>query len=275
VTRGGLLHEQLDALPVALVTGGVLLALVPFLAPLPPAAVGALLVVSLAARLVAPVLHHCHAHRGVFRSATLNGLFDQVLMLAAGNVTAVWRLQHVLGHHQDHLDQRADVAGVKRFAEGGAWRRVVFTLLGDALSVSDSLRIARRQSARRRASLTRWLFLQLTIQLLATAVLLQANAPLALVLFVGPNLLLRWFIFWFSFSQHDGAPAHDLYSGSMTHFGWTNAVFLNVGHHTAHHERPTLHWSLLPERTAQILHRIPTECLSGAEAVHQASAVLT
>jgi fatty acid desaturase len=264
--RDGLLHNPLDAAPAAIVTGGVLLALVPFFVALPPRAVAGLLVASLAARLIAPVLQHYHAHRGLFRRPTLNALFDQVLMLAAGNTTAVWTLQHVLGHHQLHLDQRADVAGVKRFGEGGRWRRAVFTVLGDALSVSDSLRIARRQNARKRGRLTRWLVAQLTVQVLATVALLQADPVLALALFVAPNVLLRWFVFWASFSQHDGAPAHDLYSGSMNYFGWTNAVFLNVGHHTAHHERPTLHWSLLPERTAQLLHRIPPACLSGLEA---------
>lgn len=264
--RTGLLHEALDAVPVAIVTGGVLLALVPFFVALPPAAIATILLASLVARLIAPVLHHCHAHRPVFRHDALNALFDQVLMLAAGNTTAVWTLQHVLGHHQDHLDPRADVAGTKRFAEDGPWRRVVFTVLGDALSISDSFRIARRQKAKKRAKLERALRVQLALQALSMAALLQADWQLALLLFVGPNVLLRWFIFYFSFGQHDGAPGDDLYSGSITHFGWTNAVFLNVGHHTAHHERPTLHWSLLPERTAEILHRIPPACVSGLEA---------
>jgi len=76
-----------------------------------------------------------------------------------------------------------------------------------------------------------------------------------------PWLLLRWIVFWFSYAQHDDVPMLDVYSGSVTHFGWTNRMYLNVGHHTAHHEKPTLHWTRLPARTARILERIPSTCL--------------
>ena len=96
------------------------------------------------------------------------------------------------------------------------------------------------------------------------ALLLYWNASMALAFFIVPNIVLRWTVFYFSYAQHAEAPLEDVYSGSVTRFGWTNAVFLNVGHHTAHHEKPTLHWSLLPERTSLILDRIPASCLRGS-----------
>jgi hypothetical protein len=47
-----------------------------------------------------------------------------------------------------------------------------------------------------------------------------------------------------------------------------NRVTFNIGHHTAHHEKPTLHWSLLPARTAQIRERIHPACFrDGTETV--------
>jgi hypothetical protein len=88
------------------------------------------------------------------------------------------------------------------------------------------------------------------------------NPLLALAFVIVPWLLLRWAVFWFSYAQHDSVPMTDVYSGSVTHFnGVTNRLYLTVGHHTAHHEKPTLHWTLLPARTAQIIERIHPACL--------------
>jgi fatty acid desaturase len=257
-----LLVHPADALPSAIITVGVALALVPFALRLPGAAVAALLVLSVAARAIAPVHQHCQAHRKLFRNAIFNHFYDFILMLAAGNITAVWELQHVLGHHRSYLNPREDPAGVCRFTGAGPFQRVIFTVAGDLLSCSDSIRIARRQRHARR--LLARLLVQQALQLVTLVALLRADAPLALLFFVAPAVLLRWSVFYFSYAQHAEVPGDDVYSGSVTRFGWTNAVFLNVGHHTAHHERPGLHWSLLPARTARIVTRIPPSCLRGA-----------
>ena len=38
-----------------------------------------------------------------------------------------------------------------------------------------------------------------------------------------------------------------------------NYVTCNLGYHTAHHKRPGVHWSLLPQIHEEIKHRIPAE----------------
>jgi hypothetical protein len=249
-------------LPSTLITVGVTLALLPFALPVPRAAAATLWLLSVAARAIAPVHQHCHAHHKLFRHSLSNHVYDFILMLAAGNITAVWELQHVLGHHRSYLNPRSDPAGACRFSAPGRFQRVIFTVAGDLLSLPDSIGIARRHSRARRLLLR--LAAQQTLQLLALGALLAADARLALIFFIVPDALLRWSVFYFSWAQHAEAPGDDVYSGSVTRFGWTNAVFLNVGHHTAHHEKPRLHWTLLPARTARIRARIPSSCLRGA-----------
>lgn len=68
-------------------------------------------------------------------------------------------------------------------------------------------------------------------------------------------------MFWFSYSQHADLPATSVYDGARTHRWPGDRLLLNVGHHTAHHERPTLHWSLLPQRTRDIAAKIDPTCL--------------
>jgi hypothetical protein len=237
--------------PAAAVTVGVVVALVPFAVGLPGGTLAALWVISMAARSIAPVHQHCHAHYRVFGSSVLDVAYDAILMLAAGNTTAVWELQHVRGHHRRYLGE-GDPAGNHRFGGG----RMRFTVLGDAMSAIDAWRIARGDVPARAK-----LAAELAFQVAIAALLIARDLGLALAFVIAPWLLLRWAVFWFSYAQHDDVPRRDVYSGSVTHFGWTNRLYLNVGHHTAHHEKPTLHWTKLPARTAQILDRIPTSCL--------------
>lgn len=246
------MFRGVDLVPASVITVGTALAAVPFGVALPMPALGAIWLLSTALRSVAPVHQHCHAHYRVFRHGLLDALYDLVLVLAAGNTTAVWELQHVRGHHREYLARTHDPANNDRFGAS----RVAFTLLGDAMSIADAWRI----SSAHRALRVR-LVVQVSMQatLLVAACLLDPALAIAFVLV--PWLLLRWAVFWFSYAQHDRVPMHDVYSGSVTHFGLTNRLYLNVGHHTAHHEKPTLHWSLLPARTHQIIERIPPACL--------------
>jgi len=242
--------HRADLAPVLVVSLGVALACLALALPLGLPALVALWIASVALRSVAPVHQHCHAHYAVFQQPLLDAAYDVLLMLAAGNVTAVWELQHVVGHHRAYLGRVADPASNARFGGG----RLRFTVCGDALSVVDSWRLADR---RMRTRLVR----QLLTQLVATAALVAWSPGGAIAFFVAPWILLRWLVFWMSYAQHADVPMEDVYSGSVTHFGWTNRIYLNVGHHTAHHEKPTLHWTRLPARTAQILERIPSSCL--------------
>jgi hypothetical protein len=245
------MFRGVDLVPATVITAGVALAAVPFVAELSVPLLVAVWLVSTALRSIAPVHQHCHAHYSVFRHRVIDRTYDTILMLAAGNTTAVWELQHVRGHHQAYLGRTHDPANNARFGGG----RLAFTILGDAMSITDSWRLG---NPRQRARLV-W---QIALQLAALVAAFAIDPILALAFVIVPWLLLRWAVFWFSYAQHDSVPMTDVYSGSVTHFnGVTNRLYLNVGHHTAHHEKPTLHWTLLPARTAQIIERIHPACL--------------
>jgi fatty acid desaturase len=80
--------------------------------------------------------------------------------------------------------------------------------------------------------------------------------------FIIPNVFAAWFIWWESYPHHLHVPTTSLYDGSVTIMSPKyNRHTYNIGHHTAHHEKPTLHWSLLPQRTAQIRDRMPDQCV--------------
>jgi fatty acid desaturase len=214
--------------------------------------------VSFTGRLPGPAHQHAQGHLTIFRHRATNAIYDTILALGTGHTTAVWELQHSLGHHLDYLDARHDCAGSERFLRRGPrWLRwLVFIVAADVMTIPDGWRIAARYPAKR-TRLRRRLASQILVQLALYAALLAVDPIAALAIFIVPNVILRWLVGWVAFAQHDGVPATQTYDGSMNQFGLLSRILLNVGHHTAHHEKPTLHWSLLPTRTAQIRDRIP------------------
>ncbi|HEY4055813.1 MAG TPA: fatty acid desaturase [Kofleriaceae bacterium] len=258
----GLFKYPLDLAPTLVITGAVALGIAALF--LPHEALWLIVPASFAMRLPAPAHQHAHGHLSIFRSPIADAIYDQILALAAGHTTAVWELQHSLGHHQQYLDPRADVAGSERFTRGGPTlvRKLIFIVAADALTIPDAYRVAASFPARTRRLRTR-LALHVVLQLALYVAALAIDPVAALAVFILPNIVLRWLVGWVAFAQHDGAPATGTYDGSINHFGFISRLLLNVGHHTAHHEKPTLHWSLLPMRTIRIWDMIPRACVHG------------
>lgn len=258
----GLVRYKLDRAPTLVITGAVAIGLLAF--AVDHAWLWLLVPVSFAARLPAPAHQHAQGHLEIFRHRIANAIYDVILSIGTGHTTAVWELQHSLGHHLDYLDARHDAAGAERFLRRGPTlvRRLVFMIAADVLTIPDGYRIAARYPAKRRR-LQRRLTIQLVIQLALYGAMLAIDPVVALAMFIIPNVILRWLVGWVAFAQHDGVPATGTYDGSVNQFGFLSRLLLNVGHHTAHHEKPTLHWSLLPMRTAAIAERIPPALLLG------------
>ena len=258
----GVFRYRLDLAPTLVITSAVALGFVAF--AVDHAWLWLITPLSFAGRLPAPAHQHAQGHLTIFRHRAANALYDAVLAIGTGHTTAVWELQHSLGHHLDYLDARHDAAGAERFLRRGPalLRRLVFTVAADAMTIPDAWRIAARYPAKRRRLRAR-LAAQLALQLAGYAAMLAIDPVVALAVFIGPNVVLRWLVAWVAFAQHDGVPATGTYDGSVNRFGALSRLLLNVGHHTAHHEKPTLHWSLLPTRTAAIIERIPPSLVVG------------
>jgi fatty acid desaturase len=265
-----------DVRPVAWVLLAAMLTLLPFvLTPVmtqrlgmpTPHVVGVLTVVwfvSLWARCRGPYSQHNHGHLPVFGSSLLNGLYDAVLTFITGYPTALWELHHNIGHHRRFLTPEDDVASIVDPKTGRPYSRLGYTVRGNLTIHRDALRIARAEAARGRPKLLRKLSLELAVQIAVLGALAAWDVKLTLLAVVIPNVLAGALVWWESYVHHLGVPSTSIYDGSVTTTGkWFNHRNFNIGHHTAHHEKPTLHWSLLPGRTAVIAAKIPEACWRG------------
>ena len=258
-TKGSFLKFKADIWPVTTICIGLLLSLLPFIFQGPSMLM--LASVGVGFRILVPIHQHYHSHLSTFRSEIGNFIYDIILSLTGGNLTALWKVHHGLGHHVEYLDQKKDLEGNLRFGTNIKARRFVFTVLGDFLSLYDSLKFLNGFSKTIQKKYRGDILRQFCIQIMLFAVLFLISWKLTLLIFIVPNLFLRWAVFWFSYGQHDELPMTGVYDSSTTRFH-LNFILLNVGLHTAHHEKPGLHWSLLPKRTKEILPLIDPVCLT-------------
>lgn len=254
-TSGRFLKYRADRRPVAFVLAmfGVH-ALVYFLAPAWIAALCVLPLVILS-MFVAPLNHH-HQHLNTFRSPVLNRIYDLLLSLQTGIGPYSWVLHHNIGHHVNYLNQRPharpDESKWTR-RDGSKMGRIEYTIDLVLHHQVDIVRLALRHRRYGRAfflmKLPLWTILGLALWWN------PVNAFLAILL---PGFLTLVHTAWATYEHHAGFHPTSHYDAS---FNNTNPVYnwmtCNLGLHTAHHLRPGVHWSLLPEVHAEILDRIP------------------
>ncbi len=96
---------------------------------------------------------------------------------------------------------------------------------------------------------------------LAIVTALVVAKPLAgLFVFVLPMAISLVLTAWATYAHHTGrsTASHFEASNNILHRGY-NVLTGNLGYHTAHHYKPGVHWSRLPELHASIAHRIPSD----------------
>lgn len=253
--RGTLLRYKADRLSVSvlLATLGLRVAVLTLASPMFAAAF--VVPLALLGVLVAPLNHH-HQHLGVFRWRVLNRVYDIVLALQTGVAPYTWVLHHNLGHHKNYLNQlphpSPDESHWTR-PDGTTMARLEYTLHLLLHHQVDVLRIGRKHPRILRA------YLLMKVPLYAViGAGLYWNATGFILAFLLPGLLTLFHTCWFTYEQHAGHYPTSVYDASVNRENpLFNALSWNLGYHTAHHLRPGLHWSLLPDLHQEIAHAIP------------------
>lgn len=206
---------------------------------------------------IAPINHH-HQHVNAFRAAWLNRLYDLVLALQSGAGPYNWVLHHNLGHHLNYLNQppleNPDEASWRR-ADGTQMGRLEYSIRLLLLHQVDIVRVGLRHPRYFRYFL--WMKLPLW-GLIGVGLLLR---PLETVLvFLVPAFIVLCHTIWATYEHHAGCPQDGHLEASRNRENRIyNVLTGNLGLHTAHHKRPGLHWSLLPQLHEKIRSQIPPE----------------
>jgi fatty acid desaturase len=206
--------------------------------------------------------NHHHQHTMTFHAKYLNRILEFFYALHTGVSTNLWALHHVLGHHRNFLDQTRDESSWKS-SDGRTMSALEYTAIIAGTAYYRGYLVGRKFPRVQRVFL-----LYSALTLIGVILLCWFRFVPALFIFVLPMVISLIFTAWVTHDHHSGLDTDDPFQASYNN---TNPLFNfltgNLGYHTAHHHRPGLHWSKLPELHEKIKHRIPPELMRNARFV--------
>lgn len=197
--------------------------------------------------------NHHHQHLPTYRFKVLNRILEVIYALHTGITTNAWVLHHNLGHHLNYLDQTKDESTWMR-KDGSTMGEFEYTFVTAITGYVRAFKVGRKYPKYQ----TEFVGMGIVSFLLVCAALYY-NWLNALFVFCIPMLFGYLVTVWHTYSHHAGLHTDDpLHASHNVLHRWYNICTGNLGFHTAHHMKPGLHWSKLPEYHRQIEDKIPS-----------------
>jgi len=193
------------------------------------------------------VIVHNTIHQPIFKWKFLNRVFQIFLSFTYGHSVSAYVSGHNFSHH---LHAQSSMDRIRTSQMRYKWNFLNQLLLFFHVApgiMADENGFARRMFTER----PKW-FAQYSVELIIVLgikfYLLYYNWELAALLLFLPHFYAAWGIVGTNFWQHDGCDENHTYNHSRNFTGSIiNFLAFNNGYHGAHHEKPHLHWSLLPK----------------------------
>ena len=257
------LKVRVDAVPVSVVILVFFLQLWACTLPLGWAAAMAVVLVFFCGSVVS--FQHHHNHCTTFHQRYLNEALDLIMGLQSGITAYSWVLHHNIGHHGNFLEQHPGSG--KQPIDASAWTREDGSCMGRWEYVwfnrlrmhSGCMKVAKKAKKigrlYRRFRILSWI---------VTAALIAVFGWQALLIFVVLPQVMSLLTFEATYDHHSGLYTDEPMEGSRNITSrMYNLTRFNLGYHTAHHLKPGVHWSRLPELHEELKHNIPPALIEG------------
>jgi fatty acid desaturase len=211
---------------------------------------------SVALMYVCFAINHNHQHVQMSTHRWINRLIDLALTLCQGLPATVIVYAHNIDHHT-HNDSPEDVMGTRHVRARNHLARLLAYPAVAAWRYRIVGRTIAKDAERRNPAFARRVAWQRAFLIVAVAAMLALKPLATLAVFIGPWLAVHLWGLNSNFMQHEACDHRhpDDHSRNFTGrlFNW---LLFSGGYHTIHHERPSLHWSLIPQAHAARADRI-------------------
>lgn len=205
------------------------------------------------------VISHNHNHLSIWKSRAANLVTSWVIGLFYGHPAIGWVPTHNQVHHKFNNGPQDSSRSPKLFRGNHLGSIFVYPLLTNFEQTREIS--AYIQELWRKDRTAFWMALSEYVVFFGTmAGLFLLDWRKALVVFFIPQQVALFAIQAVNYLQHVETDSTSEWNHSRNFVSrMLNALLFNNGYHTAHHEKPGLHWSLTPALHAQIENNIHSE----------------
>jgi len=215
-----------------------------------------LYIVSLYFAITVAVIAHNHNHVPMWKSSVMNHITDNWITLFYGFPAFAWTPTHNKNHHKFN-NKEGDFTITYRFSEANNILTLLsYPSISSYFQQSPVMGHLKQLYATKRQKFF-LAILQYVLLGLFIGITLWMDWRKSLLYIVVPQQVALFTVMIFNYIQHVHADEESKYDHSRNFVSpFTNAMMFNNGYHTAHHNKASLHWSVLPEAHAKIAHLI-------------------
>lgn len=192
------------------------------------------------------IIVHNTIHAPIFYDKKHNKLFQFVLSLAYGYSVSAFVPGHNFSHHKEIQSDKDNMRTSKARFKWHFLNQLFFFFLVTPSIIKAEKKFVQKMKHHKKEWYTQWRAEMALVHIVRFSLLL-VNLPAAIIFIWIPHIYAAWGVVGTNLWQHDGCDHNHKYNHSRTFTGGLlNYLLFNNGYHGAHHDRPSLHWSLLP-----------------------------
>lgn len=193
------------------------------------------------------IIIHNTIHVPIFKKKIWNKVFQVVLSFTYGHSVSAFVSGHNFSHHKHTQTTKDRTRTTKMRFKWNFLNQLLFFFVVAPGIVKDENDFAKYMYQEKRAWFWQYV-LELVLVVSTKVVLVILNPFVGILVLVIPHLYAVWGILGTNYWQHDGCDETHEYNHTRNfNNDFLNYFFFNNGYHSAHHDKPNLHWSLLPK----------------------------
>lgn len=230
-----------DRLPVSIITFLFLVDIYMYVIGITGLSLYTYVIISITSKAFICSWNHHHQHVQTFSKPLLNRLLEILYGFQTGVVWYWWVLHHNLWHHAHYQDQTLDESAWKS-PSGKRYSAFMYTLIVSITSYYRSW-----LSGKKHRKIQKYFLIMCLIQVILLSILIYIKPLQGILIFLLPMVTGLLVTVYTTYHHHSGLEDEDPYKSSYNIVTpWYNILTGNLGYHTAHHLKWSLHWSKLP-----------------------------